>query len=191
MNVAITIDNKLVSLILEDFRNHPRTEGAHCFKLLLGLEEENDFGSFPLSKNEQGQLTILKDFNISLESWISLSSWIRTGLVINEHKLEQVLEVTNIFGGFPVFDTYYQGWFQNLHNKEQQQLENPMSPEEDINQKFLWRIADNKHCLGFKIISDQLEQSRVDFSFTKKWTEQGNNETILYSYIRITPKLVN
>lgn len=107
MNVAIIVDNKLVSLSLEDFRNHPRTEGAHCFKLLLGLVEDNNFGSFPLSKNEQGQLTILKDFNICLELWISLSSWIRTGLVINEHKLEQVREVTNIFGGFPVFDTYY------------------------------------------------------------------------------------
>ena len=40
MNIAITVDNKLVSLILEDFRNHPRTKGAHCFKLLLGLAEE-------------------------------------------------------------------------------------------------------------------------------------------------------
>lgn len=65
-----------------------------------------------------------------------------------------------------------------------------MSPEEDIQQKFLWRIADNKDCLGSKIISEQLEKSGVGFSFTKKWTEEDNHETILYSYIRITPQQV-
>lgn len=188
MKIAITADNKLVSINLEDFRDHPRTEGARCFKLLLGLEQEHNFGSFPLSKNEQKQLTFLKDFNICLNLWISFSSWIKTGVIINANRLEQVLEMTNIFGGFPVFDTYYQEWIQNQNLKEQQTINNPMCPEDDIHQKFLWRIADNKHCLGFKLICEQLEQSGMTFSFTKKWTEKEDNKTIQYSYLRIISK---
>lgn len=188
MDIAITLDNKLVSINLEDFRDHPRTEGARCFKLLLGLEEEHDFGSFPLSVNDQKQLTFLRDFNICLKLWISFSSWIKTGLVINVKRLEQVLEVTNIFGGFPVFDTYYQEWIQNQSLKKQQIIDNPMCPEDDTHQKFLWRIADNKHCLGFKLICEQLNTDGMTFSFTKKWTEQQDNENIQYSYIRIIPK---
>lgn len=188
MSILITFDNKLTLVNLEDFKNHPRTEGARCFKLLFRLEQDHRFDVVSMSKNQQGQLTLLEDFKISLSSWLSLVSWIRTGQVKDDQKLEEVLEISNIFGGFPVFDTYYQDCLDRRNVNQQLKYDNPLCPEDDIHQKFQWRIVDNKHCLGYKMLNEQLIKDQLTFSYTKGWTEGNDSNILTYFYIRINPK---
>ena len=59
----------LILIDLYKLKNNPRLEGAEVFKMLFGISDTNPFGKFPMGKDEEGCITILRDLQISSNQW--------------------------------------------------------------------------------------------------------------------------
>ena len=150
--LARTIHGCLAIIDLHKLKYNPRLEGAEVFKMLFGISDNNPFGKFPMGKDEDGYITILRDLHINQGSWILFNIFLNTGSVpdYEDYKLGKDYKynfvVSNIntlqnicckFGGLSSFDLFRENFY-----KEEEYTKKTTSintPEEDIEGKFQWR----------------------------------------------------
>ena len=151
--------NTNVIVNMNELRNSPRLQGAYIFKRLMCIEE-SEFKSQSLNKD------LFKDFNISERDWMDLIGFIRNGRIRyeiasneihnnDERKNYQKLFIQYLdtvsnsgiflkFGPFPVFDEYIEWTITNQKNikinTKNENLNNPMTPKQDENNLFKWRV---------------------------------------------------
>lgn len=164
---AICSNNVKVLLNIEELKESSNLKNAIVFNRLFGFQNEG-FINEPLRKNEQGYLTIFKDYNISSHNALDFLYFVRYGKLKYENNTEFMQEgdkktayidlfIQNIdevatsgiflkFGPFPEFDTYvvnvldklYQRMTNETKNSKKERTNNPMTPEDDVNHLYYW-----------------------------------------------------
>ena len=167
---AIDKYEKILYINMTELKYNKKWYGARVFKYLFKLNgAENDpWKSEGMTINEEGKLTILQDFDISILDWSQFiyflrskhppffGAWMTTkSIKKNSHHegyynkiiqwLEDVNIVCNKLGGFPIFDKYYENfWEGNIVIEAfgscipQRQHASPQNPGEDIYDEYLW-----------------------------------------------------
>jgi hypothetical protein len=190
INTFIFADDKIATLDIKLYQNSPNTKGADIFKTLLGLNLNSQFKSVPLMVNKAGYKTIFKDYYIDLTGWNILETFIKTGSVpfhkayrigkieklynIVIENIEKLNMICNIFGGIPEFDKYYDKFYTD-DNLPEQEIYNPETPEQDIQNKYTWAI----------LIRNFAEDQRI-FEITHTYNEgwSASHERLTeYAYI--------
>ena len=167
-----------------------RIQDARIFRELFKLNENSPWGNFSMKKDDNGYITLFKDLDIDHKHWFNLQSFLKTGYTSfwhdtskRDYYLEMASTVANKLGGFPSFDKFYENYMKNkdsgigIHNFNNY---NPLKPEKDYNDTFLWRIInpisgswqDNEYIdSGWKItvlVSPSLINSNQYFAKKKK-----------------------
>ena len=149
---ARTTSGTLVLIDLYKLKNNPRLEGAEVFKMLFGISDTNPFGRFPMEKDAEGCLTILRELQISSNQWYVFNVFLNTGSVpgYDDYKLgkdykyksvssniETLQEICTKLGGLPSFDSFR----ENFYKDEVVEIifNDPKNPEEDNKNKYQWR----------------------------------------------------
>jgi len=144
--------NKIILFDLYKLKNNPRLEGAEVFKMLFGISDTNPFGRFPMEKDAEGCLTILRELQISSNQWYVFNVFLNTGSVpgYDDYKLgkdykyksvssniETLQEICTKLGGLPSFDSFR----ENFYKDEVVEIifNDPKNPEEDNKNKYQWR----------------------------------------------------
>ena len=157
-----TCHGTLVLIDLYKLKNNPRLEGAEVFKMLFGISDTNPFGKFPMGKDEEGCITILRDLQVSTSQWYVFNVFLNTGSVpgyddyklgkeykYNEvsHNIETLQEICVKFGGLPSFDVFRENFYKGESEGTTLISNNPMTPEQDKKNLYQWRITDhNSSC---------------------------------------------
>ena len=154
-----TCHGTLVLIDLYKLKINPRLEGAEVFKMLFGISDTNPFGRFPMGKDEEGCITILRDLQVSTSQWYVFNVFLNTGSVpgyddyklgkeykYNEvsHNIETLQEICVKFGGLPSFDVFRENFYKEENDRATVISHNPMTPEQDIKKLYQWRIADER-----------------------------------------------
>ena len=154
-----TCHGTLVLIDLYKLKINPRLEGAEVFKMLFGISDTNPFGKFPMGKDEEGCITILRDLQVSTSQWYIFKIFLNTGSVpgyddyklgkeykYNEvsHNIEILQEICCKFGGIPSFDVFRENFYKEENDRATVISHNPMTPEQDIKKLYQWRIADER-----------------------------------------------
>ena len=89
---ARTCHGTLILIDLMHLKNNPRLDGAEVFKMLFGISDTNPFGRFPMEKDEEGCLTILRDLQITSNQWYIFNVFLNTGSVpgYDDYKLGRI-----------------------------------------------------------------------------------------------------
>ena len=185
IHTFIFADEKIATLDMKLYQNSPNIEGADIFKTLLGLNQNTQFKSIPLKENEAGYKTFFKDYYIDLAGWNILETFIKTGSVpfhkayriakieklynIVIENIEKLNMICNILGGIPKFDKYYDEFYTD-DNLPEQEIYNPKTIEEDIDDKYTWAI----------LIHRRSEDQR-SFEITHKYNEGWSTTCIANS----------
>ena len=151
--------NACVIINLDELKNSERLEGAHILKTLFNVNEHTNFSQdFEMRKNEEGKFTILQDYDLSKNQWLEFINYIRRGRIqymedmsANKDKLFNHINdlysgVFGVFGPIPSFDLLCENIINECKKKEKEiekrerrrKKRNPMTPKEDIDQKFYW-----------------------------------------------------
>ena len=148
---ARTSDGTLVLIDLYKLKNNPRLEGAEVFKMLFGIGETSPFGKFPMEKDDEGCITIIRDLGVNSKEWYIFTIFLNTGSVpgYDDYKLgkgykynevssniQSLQEICCKFGGVPSFDVFR----ENFYNEEREEKAKIIAstPEKDINGKYQW-----------------------------------------------------
>ncbi len=149
---ARTTSGTLVLIDLYKLKNNPRLEGAEVFKMLFGISDTNPFGRFPMEKDEEGCLTILRDLQITSKQWYVFNVFLNTGSVpgYDDYKLgkvykynsvssniETLQEICTKLGGLPSFDVFRENFYKD--EAEEKIMFDPKNPEEDNKSKYQWQ----------------------------------------------------
>ena len=164
---AICSNNVKVLLNMKELKNSNNLKNAIVFNRLFGFQNEG-FKNEPLRKNEEGYLTIFKDYSISSNNVLDFLYFVRYGKLKYENNIEFMEEsdkkdayvdlfIQNIdeistsgiflkFGPFPEFDTYVVNVLDKIYNimsnkkinKRKERTNNPMTPEDDVNHLYYW-----------------------------------------------------
>lgn len=181
---AVDVNNKIIIIDVEKLKGYDRVKNARVFKTLFKINEQSEFGDYPMKTNEDGHITILQDLDISNTDWYNLIQFLENGLIkMNYLDKDQSIELienvnmTNMkLGGFPSFDDYYKDFYNNqIQNHE---IYNPFTPEEDHKQIYIWDLESdlNRNFRNFHSIDDgwsvtkhfRLENSVTDFMWWRK-----------------------
>ena len=119
-------------------------EDAHIFKYLFGFKVAGKF----FKKKEEG--FDFYEYDIRFDQWNLLLKFLK----FDECKLingepEQLMEVCNKFGGIPAYDR----WYQNINQRKKKAEDgnyNPMTPQEDTKQLFLWSACQDNRLEFFR-----------------------------------------
>jgi len=149
---ARTFYGTLILIDLCKLKNNPRLEGAEVFKMLFGISDTDPFGKFPMGKDEEGCITIIRDLVINSKEWYIFIIFLNTGCVpgYDDYKLgkeykynevsaniQTLQEICCKFGGVPSFDVFR----ENFYNGEQEEKAKIIAstPENDITEKYQWK----------------------------------------------------
>ena len=114
-------------------------EDAHIFKYLFGFEVAGNC----FKKQDEG--FDFYEYDIRFDQWDLLLKFLKFGdckLVNGEP--ENLMKVCNKFGGIPAYDRWYQNINQHKKKVEDENY-NPLTPQEDTKQLYLWRACpDNR-----------------------------------------------
>lgn len=157
---AIDKNGDIIPIDLDELKNSERLVGAKILKTLFNLNEDTKFSkNVELRVDDNGNLTILKDYNLTKKQWIDFIKFVQTGTVesyimyysaSNKHEKEkyknQLIEnmenmfkgVCGIFGPIPSYEQYFQSMGQMLIEESKNINTNPMTPEEDNGNLFTW-----------------------------------------------------
>jgi len=158
MNLITMIDtnNCKILIDLDELKNSNRLKNAFIFNRLFGFDD-NSFKKEEMNKDNEGNYTLFKDFNISKIDWLSFINFIRNGKIEYDISSEYIKNIKqknsyqklfiqeldrNIssgiflaFGPIPSFDKYVSKSINYYKNEKY----NPMTPEEDYLQKYIWK----------------------------------------------------
>lgn len=163
LETAICGDNVKVLLNLDELKKSDNLKDANIFNILFGFVNEG-FKKVTLKKDEDGYITIFKDYHITSHEVLNFLYFVRYGKCKYENNIECMEdgkkkdEYINLFiqtldematkgvllklGPFPVFDEYIINMREKIKqinmNKKNKKLNNPMTPEEDKNHLYYW-----------------------------------------------------
>tara|TARA_B100000795_G_C22717792_1_gene406192 strand:- start:661 stop:1146 length:486 start_codon:yes stop_codon:yes gene_type:complete len=120
--------------------------------MLFGISDTDPFGKFPMGKDEEGCITIIRDLVINSKEWYIFIIFLNTGCVpgYDDYKLgkeykynevsaniQTLQEICCKFGGVPSFDVFR----ENFYNGEQEEKAKIIAstPENDITEKYQWK----------------------------------------------------
>ena len=185
---ARTCHGTLVLIDLMHLKNNPRLEGAEVFKMLFGISDTNPFGRFPMGKDEEGCITILRDLQISSNQWYIFNVFLNTGSVpgYDDYKLgkdykynsvscniETLQEICVKFGGLPSFDVFRENFYKG--EAEEKTIMDPKCPSEDNKNRYQWRrvraIGDAHPlaCKGWSCASTVCVNSSSYHNYRRDW----------------------
>ena len=181
---AVDVNDKIIIIDVEKLKGYDRVKNARVFKTLFKINEQSEFGDYPMKVNDDGHITILQDLDISNTDWYNLIQFLENGLIkmdyLNKDQCIELIEninVTNMkLGGFSSFDDYYKDFYSN--QIENHEIYNPFTPEEDHKQIYIWDLESdlNRNFRDFHKIDDgwsvtkhyRLEKSVTDFIWWRK-----------------------
>jgi hypothetical protein len=163
LETALTIHHQRVIIDFEELKSSWRLNGARIFKTLFNMNDyKSPFAKKPMDKDDNGHLTILKTYNINITQWKKFMNFIRNGKIkyydvakkdekyikcLYQEIDDLYMGVFGVFGPFPVFDTFCENIENPLSKKNQNNNTylNPMTPKEDIYNKYLWQVCFTTH----------------------------------------------
>ena len=181
---AVDVNDKIIIIDVDKLKGYDRVKNARVFKTLFKINEQSEFGDYPMKVNDDGHITILQDLDISNTDWYNLIQFLENGLIkmdyLNKDQCIELIENINItnmkLGGFPSFDDYYKDFYSN--QIENHEIYNPFTPEEDHKQIYIWDLESdlNRNFRNFHSIDDgwtvtkhyRLESSVTDFIWWRK-----------------------
>ena len=112
---AVDATGKIIIIDLNKLRGYNRLKDATIFNKLFKLNEESEFGNFPMRTNDKGQITLLQFLDISFEDWSNLILFLENGLYLINYMnlndsvnlIENLNSTCNKLGGIPDFDDFY------------------------------------------------------------------------------------
>lgn len=121
---------------------------AHIFAELFKLKNTPySFNTEKMKVNENNQITICSFLNITFLNWNYLMNFLKSGS-IEEERIEELMQISNKFGGIPSIDSFYSNYVEHNKNKikyeekkEQMIIDNPLNPKDDLKQKFTWSTS--------------------------------------------------
>ena len=171
---ARTSHGTLLLIDLYKLKYNPRLEGAEVFKMLFGISDNNHFGKFPMGKDEEGCITIIRDLQINSRQWYIFTIFLDKGSVpgyddyklgkeykFNEvsNNIQSMQEICCKFGGVPSFDVFRENFYKE---EEEKQKEIAFTPEDDKNGKYQWRRA----CINTSLYLHPSENNGWSFTST-------------------------
>lgn len=148
-------EKKLILINVNDFKNNKQLKNAVIFNRLFNINKKHDnWAKKSMEKDENGNITLLQDLNISQDDWNLFMAYIKHGIppyfytksytLFSQEsiikKVEKLNEICNKLGGIPTFDVFYEKFVNSEINKKNI-FYNPQSPEEDSMQKYNWTIC--------------------------------------------------
>uniref|UniRef100_A0AB39JES9 Uncharacterized protein n=1 Tax=Florenciella sp. virus SA2 TaxID=3240092 RepID=A0AB39JES9_9VIRU len=132
--------SKIIDLApLEESYKSGTLQDGHIFAILFKITENPNF------KQSEEDYIDLNCFHINENQWDLLFGFINTGHLPYKNNFEETLydlnicyEITLKLGGIPAFDNYYKSEINNYKNNILDSC-NPMTPEEDVKNKYSWR----------------------------------------------------
>ena len=168
------------------------TKDADILKMLFGIKENSNFGNFPLERDEDSNIILLKKLDIESNDWYQFLSFLKNGFppfyskeVFKDlmkrnffiENLENLNQTCNKLGGIPYFDKFYNDFYNTL-DEEISSCKNPSEPSEDINNLFLWGLGKTIH--ESFACSYNAYPSEQGWSITKYFTDDNEK----YFWIR-------
>ena len=153
---ARTFYGTLILIDLYKLKNNPRLEGAEVFKMLFGISDTDPFGKFPMGKDKEGCITIIRDLVISSKEWYIFTIFLNTECVpgYDDYKLgkeykynevssniQTLQEICCKFGGVPSFDVFRENFYNEEQKEKAKMIES--TPENDITGKYQWKRVKN------------------------------------------------
>ena len=184
MSKFICSDNVIVIIDLNFLKCNSIVKDAEIFKMLFSIKENNNFGDFPLEKDEDSNKILLKSLDIESNDWYQFLSFLKHGFppyysqeiykdLTKRNFFIESLEKLNItcnkFGGLSIFDKFYDDFYNGLN--EDISAKNPSEPSEDINNLFIWGFVKKS------AFSKDFESSLRQYP-----SEQGWSSTKFFSY---------
>ena len=147
MNIIFALDSANERFIINRnyFENNKMISDATVLMKLLGFHQGN-FGNFPIKRDDNGNVLIFKDLDVTKLEWFYLCQYLKNGLVslptlpLNDQiqLMENINWTATKLGGVPSFDKFYADFYQKLSLNNN--YYNPKCPEEDHLNKFHWRL---------------------------------------------------
>jgi hypothetical protein len=163
VNPIVSIDpyDRKIIIDLDELETAERLEGAHILKTLFNINDRSGFSQdFEMKKNDDGNFTILKDYNLSAKQWNEFIYFIRTGRIKYIEDIESKEHSTNkrlfahindlymgvfgVFGPIHSFDRFCENIVTKIKEKERNKIINPMNPEADIYRRYYWTSGYSK-----------------------------------------------
>ena len=150
MSKFICSNGVIVIIDLNFLKSNSIVKDAEVFKMLFGIKENNNFGDFPLEKDEDSNKTLLMSLDIESNDWYQFLSFLKYGFppyysqeifhdLMKRNFFIESLEKLNItcnkFGGLSVFDKFYNDFYSTLDMSFDK---NPSEPSEDVNNLYIW-----------------------------------------------------
>ena len=179
------VHGNLILIDTNSLKYNQRLEGAHIFKMLLGISDNNPFDDCGIEVDENFNLTILRELRISSQDWALLIMFLKKGKIpfYDKYKkdgeystcinadLERLNVVCDKFGGIPSFDLFYENFHKEGQAAEKKRkgydVDNPTEPKEDEKKLYQWA-----HCAYFHTVDHNqfLDRHKAGYgwSFTKQ-----------------------
>ena len=189
---ALDCEGKLIIINLDELKNNKNLEDSYVFKTLFGINENTEFGKFPMMKDENNNITLLKELDITSKQWCILMNFLRTGLTPyylsykNEfenkaeayYNLEELSEISIKLGGINTVDKYYKE-FYNINEDIKLKFYNPKNPEEDLLKKYNWLILENMSTVTYSNFINTHNES-TGWSVASSFRPQGSVTTHIW-----------
>ena len=179
------VHGNLILIDTNSLKYNQRLEGAHIFKMLLGISDNNPFDDCGIEVDENFNLTILRELRVSSQDWALLMMFLKKGKIpfYDKYKkdgeystcinadLERLNVVCDKFGGIPSFDLFYENFHKEGQAAEKKRkgydVDNPTEPKEDEKKLYQWA-----HCAYFHTVDHNqfLDRHKAGYgwSFTKQ-----------------------
>lgn len=134
MFITIQLQNDVEHVVEMEYlksisKSGKRLEGAVVFARLFGILDDELF-----QKSLTPLVVNLALYDIYEAEWLLLYGFLRNGFIpyYTENKVNICYEVSLKLGGIPSFDKYFQETISQMYN--------PMTPVEDIKNKYTWNL---------------------------------------------------
>ena len=164
----------LILIDQHQLKYNPRLEGAEVFKMLFKISDTNPYGDYPMITNKFGYVTLFQELRISCNQWYILKTFLDQGIVPGYRRylvdgegysyvnsgMEELNNVSIKLGGIPSVEQFYKNFYDEDEKfAEIHQPYNPLSPAEDVKQKYEWS---GTHQCGEYLRSFQVRHEGMD-----------------------------
>tara|TARA_Y100000389_G_scaffold106302_1_gene103248 strand:- start:3359 stop:3934 length:576 start_codon:yes stop_codon:yes gene_type:complete len=160
--------------------NEGRLKDATVFARLFNIIDDEKF------KVENKLEFDLSFYDIYLDDWVLLMSFIRNGYIPNYYTFDRNIKELNYcyntcikLGGIPSFDNYYDSLSNSdvsLNFTDDEYAYNPLNPEQDIKGEFYWRVVTSLTTLRHHETVTQLIINQIPtYYFSRRLKELDNN----------------
>ena len=179
------VHGNLILIDTNSLKYNQRLEGADIFKMLLGISDNNPFDDCGIEVDENFNLTILRELQVSSQDWALLITFLKTGKIpyYDKYKkdgeystminsdLERLNVICDKFGGIPSFDLFYENFHKEGEAAEKKRkgydVDNPTEPKEDEKKMYQWAQCTYFHAMDHTKFLEN-HKAGYGWSFTKQ-----------------------